>query len=225
MIEASIEGYYKSLRNQIDYRESNVANPAIDDENDFVFGTGRSFGAELFIKKNKGDLTGWIGYTLSRTDRKFPDIKNGERYPAKFDRTHDLSVVANYELNDKWQFGGVFVFGTGNAFTPLRSFYVIDQKFNARYGDRNSARIDDYHRIDLSATWTPRGRSYRGFASSWTFSVYNSYNRLNPFFIYYTTETDDNFTSASGTAVKVALFPVIPSITWNFKFTSKQKDE
>jgi len=136
-----------------------------------------------------------------------------------------LSVVANYKLSNKWQFGGVFVFGTGNAFTPLRSFYLIEQNFQTRYGERNSARIDDYHRLDISATFTPRGRDYEGYAGSWTFGIYNAYNRLNPFFIYYTTDTEENLESARGTAVKVALFPVIPSITWNFKFNWKNKKD
>ncbi|NNE29319.1 MAG: TonB-dependent receptor [Saprospiraceae bacterium] len=223
--ETSVELYYKDLQNQIDYGESFVDDPAVDVENEFVFGDGWSYGAEFFARKNLGALTGWIGYTLSKTERQFPDIKRGEVYPAKFDRRHDLSVVANYELNDKWQFGGVFVFGTGNTYTPLRSFYLIEQNFQTRYGDRNSARIDDYHRLDLSATWTPKGRSFKGYASSWTFSMYNTYNRLNPFFIYYTAETEDNLAGASGTAVKVAIFPVIPSITWNFKFSTDRKNE
>ncbi len=222
--EASAEVYYKDLNNQIDYRESYVQNPAIDVENDFVFGDGRAYGLELFIRKNKGKLSGWVGYTLSRTEREFDEINEGAIYPAKYDRTHDLSVVANYKLSEKWQFGGVFVFGTGNAFTPLRSFYLIEQNFQLRYGDRNSARIDDYHRLDLSATLTPKGRDHEGYAGSWTFGVYNMYNRLNPFFIYYTTDTEENLTSATGSAVKVSIFPVIPSVTWNFKFNWKQKE-
>jgi len=223
--EASIETYYKDLKNQIDYRESYVQNPAFDVENDFVFGKGRSYGAEFFIRKNKGKFSGWVGYTLSRTERVFDEINDGNPYPAKYDRTHDLSVVANYKLSNRWQFGGVYVFGTGNAFTPLRSFYLIEQNFQPRYGERNSARIDDYHRLDLSATFTPKGRDYQGFAGSWTFGIYNAYNRLNPFFIYYTTETEANLNSARGSAIKVALFPVIPSVTWNFKFNWNNKSE
>ncbi len=225
VFEASIETYYKDLKNQIDYRESYVQNPAFDVENDFVFGKGRSYGAEFFVRKNKGKFTGWVGYTLSRTEREFDEINNGETYPAKYDRTHDLSVVANFKLSNRWQFSGVYVFGTGNAFTPLRSFYLIEQNFQPRYGERNSARIDDYHRLDLSATFTPRGRDFEGYAGSWTFGVYNAYNRLNPFFIYYTTETENNLAAAQGTAIKVALFPVIPSITWNFKFNWKKIKE
>ena len=223
--EASIETYYKDLKNQIDYRESYVQNPAFDVENDFVFGDGRSYGAEFFLRKNTGKLTGWVGYTLSRTERQFDEINNGEVYAATYDRTHDLSIVANLELSNRWQLGGVYVFGTGNTFTPLRSFYLIEQNFQPRYGERNSARIDDYHRLDLSATFTPKGRDFDGYAGSWTFGVYNAYNRLNPFFIYYTTETEDNLGSANGTAIKVALFPVIPIVTWNFKFNWKNKQE
>ena len=221
--EASVELYYKDLWNQIDYRENYVTDVAEDVENEFVFGTGRSFGLELFLKKRKGKFNGWVGYTLSRTDRKFDDIKNGERFPAKFDRTHDLSLVMNYELSKKWQFGTVFVYGTGNTFTPLESLFFIEQNPNINYGPRNSARIDPYHRLDLSATWNPNPDNQKRFKSSWTLSVYNTYNRFNPFFIYYDTETNFESGSSQVKAYKVSLFPVIPSITWNFKWNNKKE--
>ncbi len=219
--ESSIELYYKDLWNQIDYRENYVNNPTTEVENDFVFGTGRSYGLELFLKKRKGRLNGWVGYTYSKTDRTFPEINNGETFPATFDRTHDLSVVANFELTPKWQLGGVFVYGTGNTFTPIKSLYFIEQNLNVEYGVRNSARLEPYHRVDLSATLTPKPDSEKRFTSSWTFSVYNTYNRRNPFFTYTTFETDANAGTAKATAYKVSLFPVIPSVTWNFKWKQK----
>lgn len=223
--ETSVELYYKQLNNQIDYGESYVLDPSEDVELSFVFGEGRSFGAEFFVRKNNGPLTGWIGYTLSKTDRIFPDINDGNPYPARFDRTHDLSVVANYKMSERWTFGGVFVFGTGNTYTPLKSVYLIDQQFTQEYGPRNSARIDDYHRFDISATLYPKVSKRKAFQSSWTFSVYNMYNRLNPFFIYYFAETDIDNGSATGGAVKVSIFPVIPSLTWNFKWKAKPKEQ
>ncbi len=216
--ETSLEVYYKDLQNQIDYRENYVNNPADDLEQEFVFGAGRAYGLELFLKKAKGKLNGWIGYSLSRTERTFPDINDGETFPSVYDRTHDLSVVFNYQINKKWELGGAFVFGTGNAFTPVKSLYIIDQKLVQEYGVRNGARVQDYHRMDLSATYVPRPDSEKRFKSSWTFSVYNAYNRRNPFFIYYDFETNQAAGTAQAEAVKVSLFPVIPSVTWNFSW-------
>ncbi len=219
--ESSVEVYYKDLRDQIDYGENYVNNPADDVEQEFVFGKGRAYGIELFLKKRKGAFNGWIGYTLSRTEREFPDINEGKVFSATYDRTHDLSLVMNYEMSPKWQFGAVFVYGTGNTFTPVQSLYLIGQDVVPEYGVRNSARIQDYHRIDLSATYIPKPGSKKRFTSSWTFSVYNAYNRRNPFFIYYGFDIDQETATASARGYKVSIFPVIPSVTWNFRFKSK----
>lgn len=220
--ETSVEVYYKDLDNQIDYRENYVNNAADDLEEQFVFGTGEAYGLELFINKRKGDLTGWIGYTLSRTDRQFPDINDGNPFPAVYDRRHDLSVVANYQLHPKWEVGGAFVYGTGQAYTPLQSLYFIEQNLVQEYGVRNSARIQPYHRLDLSATYTRRPESEKRFRSSWVFSVYNIYNRRNPFFLYYDLSTDNTAGTAQAQAIRVSLFPIIPSITWNFSWKGKK---
>ena len=223
--ESSVELYYKDLRNQIDYRETYVNDVSQDVENDFVFGNGRSFGAEFFLKKSKGDFNGWIGYTIARTDRLFAEINEGKRFPARYDRTHDLSIVWNYKVNPKWEFGSVFVYGTGNTFTPIKSLYFIENNLNVEYGSRNSARIDPYHRLDLSATFTPHPESEKNFTSSWTFSVYNIYNRQNPFFIYYFTEVDTESLRANASAYKISLFPIIPSVTWNFRWKQRKVEE
>jgi hypothetical protein len=225
MFEASIELYYKDLRDQIDYRETYVNNVAVEVEDDFVFGNGTAYGAELFLKKAKGDLTGWIGYTLSRTERQFEDIENGRTYPAVYDRTHDISIVASYRLSSKWDFSGVFVYSTGRAFTPIESLYFIENKLNIEYGPRNSARFDPYHRIDLSATYTPKPDSEKAFTSSWTFSLYNTYSRKNTFFTYTAFESDALSGNAKANAYKVSLFPIIPSVTWNFKWKQKSENE
>jgi hypothetical protein len=216
--EAAVEVYYKDLRNQVDYREDYVDDLAADLEAEFVFGKGRAYGMEWFLKKREGRLSGWLGYTLSRTERIFPDINEGRAFPAIYDRRHDLSVVVNYKINKKWEFGGVFVYGTGNAFTPIESLYFIDRYPVQQYGARNSARLQDYHRMDLSLTYVPKPDVVKAFKSSWNFSIYNVYSRQNPFFIYYDFETDDSAGTAAANAYKVSLFPIIPTVTWNFKW-------
>ncbi|MBU6168874.1 MAG: TonB-dependent receptor [Bacteroidetes bacterium] len=222
MFEVSAEIYFRTLRNQLDYGESYVQNPADDLEQQFIAGSGRAYGAELLIRKNEGKLTGWIGYTRARTERKFEEINGGAYYPAVYDRTHDLSLVVNYDKGKKWDFSGVFVFGTGRAFTPIESIYLVDQRVVTNYAPRNSSRLPDYHRIDVSANYRPRKEEGEGFYSYWTFSVYNVYNRRNPFFINYEFDTDEKTGVLSASAYKVSLFPIIPSVTWNFKWQQKK---
>ncbi|MFT6337090.1 MAG: hypothetical protein ACJATI_003852 [Halioglobus sp.] len=221
MYETSIELYYKDLKNQIDYADNYVNDLATEVEDEFVFGEGRAYGAEFFLKKSIGRLNGWIGYTLSRTERSFPDIEEGRWYPAVYDRTHDLSVVASYDLSNKWDVGATFIYGSGRYFTPINGFYLIEQQLNTFYGPRNSARLDDYHRFDLSFTYTPKPKSEKAFKGSWTFSVYNGYNRKNPFFINYTTDTDFESGTSTIKGEKITIFPLIPSISYNFKWNQK----
>lgn len=216
--EASVEAYYKSLKDQIDYRESFVDNSVDQVEDEFVFGNGKAYGLEFFLRKNKGDLNGWIGYTLSRTDRTFPDIENGRTYPTTYDRTHDMSLVANYNLNKRLTAGFVFIYATGRTYTPLESLYLIDGELQTDYGPRNSQRLEPYHRMDISLTWTPKGNTEKKFKSHWVFSIYNVYNRKNTFFTYTDFDTDLQAGTASAKAYKVSIFPILPSITWNFNF-------
>jgi hypothetical protein len=129
--------------------------------------------------------------------------------------------VANQQIGPKWTVGGAFIFGTGQTFTPVKSLYIIDQDLVQEYGVRNSSRLPSYHRLDLSATLTPNPDALGRFTSSWTFSIYNVYNRKNPFFIYYDFETNNSEGTAKATAYQVSLFPIIPSITWNFSWRSK----
>ena len=219
--ETSIELYYKDLNNQIDYGENYINDIAVEVEEEFVFGSGRAYGMELFLKKNKGKLNGWIGYTLSKTDRIFPDINDGSVFPATYDRRHDISVVANYEITPEWELGGAFVYGTGNTYTPVKSLFLVEQSLNVEYADRNSARLEAYHRLDLALTYNPKVIEDKRFKSSFTASVYNVYNRKNTIFTYNTFETDFNAGTAQARAFKVSLFPIIPSITWNFKWNQK----
>jgi hypothetical protein len=212
--ETSIEVYYKRMQNQIEYREG--YSPSLrDPEEEFVFGKGWSYGSELFVNKTRGRLTGWIGYTLSWTWRKFPDLNSGVKYPAKYDRRHDLSVVGTYELNSKWKLGGVFIYATGNATSLPERFYVVNGVLTQEYSAINKYRLPSYHRFDISATYTPQKKNKK-FQSYWVFSVYNAYNRKNPYFIYF----DQSGSPYNGTleiqAKQVSLFPVLPSVTWNF---------
>jgi outer membrane receptor protein involved in Fe transport len=215
--ETSVELYYKDMRNQIEYGEGYT--PSLKDpEEDFVFGKGWSYGSEFFVNKLRGKFTGWIGYTLSWTWRKFPDLNSGKNYPAKFDRRHDLSVVGTYELNKKWKFGAVFVYGTGNAISLPERFYVVNGVLTQDFSGINEYRLGSYHRMDLSATLTPNKNKKRRVESFWVFSVYNVYNHLNPYFIYYDQQGSPYSGNLKIEAKQVSLFPVLPAVTWNFKF-------
>jgi hypothetical protein len=217
MFEASLELYYKNMQNQIEYREGYT--PSLKDpEEEFVFGRGWSYGSELFINKTRGRFTGWLGYTLSWTWRKFPQLNNGEKYPAKFDRRHDLSLVGTYELSTKWKLSGAFIYGTGNATTLPERFYLINGVLTQEYSRVNQYRLRAYHRLDLSATYTPVQKKKKRLKSSWVFSIYNMYSRLNPYFIYYDQEGSPYDNTLKVSVKQVSLFPVIPSVTWNFVF-------
>jgi outer membrane receptor protein involved in Fe transport len=215
--ETSVELYYKRMDHQIEYREGYT--PSLNDpENDFVFGKGHSYGAEFYLNKRRGRLTGWVGYTLSWTWRKFPDLNDGQPFPAKYDRRHDLSVVSSYELNKKWKISAVFVFASGNATSYPEKFYVVEGTLAQDYSRINQYRLPAYHRLDLSAVYTPEHRKKRKVQGSWVFSIYNVYSRLNAYFIYF----DQTGSPYDGTlqvqAKKVSLFPILPSVTWNFHF-------
>ncbi|MFZ1705051.1 MAG: TonB-dependent receptor, partial [Saprospiraceae bacterium] len=183
MYETSFEVYYKDLRNQIDYADNYVNDISRDIEDSFVFGKGRAYGAEFFLKKSIGKWNGWIGYSLARTERSFEDIEGGRWYPAVYDKAHDLSIVTNYQRNKNWDFSAVFIYGSGRWFTPVRGFFFIEQNLNLFYGPRNSTRIDPYHRLDVSVTYTPKPKKEKSFQGSWVLSVYNIYNRKNPLFV------------------------------------------
>ena len=218
MFETSLEFYFKDMKNQIEYKEGYTPNSLDDTENSFVFGNGWSYGSELYINKAKGRLTGWIGYTLSWTWRKFPDLNFGEKYPAKYDRRNDLSVVSMYELNKKWKLSATFVYGTGNALTLPQRFYLINGVLTQEYSRINQYRLPSYHRLDLSAILTPKKNEGRKWKSEWVFSVYNVYSRKNPYFIYFDQSGNALDGSLRIQAKQVSIFPVIPAFTWNFKF-------
>lgn len=217
MFETSVEMYYKNMQNQIEYKEGYT--PGLSDpEEEFVFGKGWSYGSEFLINKVRGKLTGWVGYTLSWTWRRFPQLNEGKKYPARFDRRHDLSIVATYEKSPRWRFGAVFVYGTGNATSLPERFYIVEGVLTQEYSRINKYRLPAYHRLDLSATLSPQKKKARKFNSSWVFSIYNVYSRLNPYFIYYDQSGSPLNGSLKVEARQVSLFPIIPTVTWNFKF-------
>ena len=218
MFETSLEVYYKDMQHQIEYKEGYTPNSVDDTENSFVFGNGWSYGSELFINKVKGRLTGWIGYTLSWTWRRFADLNFGEKYPAKYDRRNDMSVVGLYELNKKWKLSATFVYGTGNAATLPQRFYMVNNVLTQEYSRINQYRLPSYHRMDFSAILTPAKNVNKRGKSEWVFSVYNAYNRKNPYFIYFDQTGNSLDGSLQVQAKQVSIFPVIPAVTWNFKF-------
>ena len=216
--EASVEAYYKDMQNQIEYKEGYT--PSLKDpEDEFVFGKGYAYGTEFFVHKIKGKLTGWVGYTLAWTWRQFPALNGGKRFPAKYDRRHDLAVVAMYEHSKRWIFSGVFIFGTGNTTTLPERFYFVSGVLTQSYGDVNSYRMAPYHRLDLSAIYTPKKKKpNRRLTSSWAFSIYNVYSRMNPYFIYFDQTGNVLDGNLEVKAKQVSLFPVIPSLRWNFTY-------
>ncbi len=211
--QTGVEIYYKTMKNQIDYKDGADINTVPDIESELLYGKGRAFGAEFLIKKLQGKLTGWIGYTLSKTERKINGINNNNWYNAKQDRTHDISVVGVYQLTPKWSISGVFVYGTGSAVTYPSGKYEVNGQTTFYYSERNGYRMPAYHRMDIGATYTKKKRNNR--ESSWNFSLYNVYGRENAYTISFAdSETDPTKTVATQTS----LFRWVPSVTYNFKF-------
>lgn len=218
MYESSVELYYKDMKNLVEYKEGALPEDNIKENLDHLltFGSGESYGAEFFFKKAQGKFTGWVGYTLSWTNRTFLEINNGETFPARYDRRHDASVVGTYTFNEKWTVSAVFVYGTGNAITlPIERYFFEGRVVNI-YSKRNEFRMPAYHRADISVTWNHK--KTEKFESSFNFSVYNVYNRYNPYFIYFANEGDVTKGTFKVSAKQVSLFPILPSATWNFKF-------
>jgi hypothetical protein len=211
--ELNTEAYYKTMQHQIDYRDGADINTVPDIESELLFGKGRAYGLEVLIKKKKGKLTGWIGYTLSKTERKITGINNNEWYNAKQDRTHDLSIVGIYTLSPRWTFSGTFIYNTGNAVTFPTGKYVLNDMVMYQYGKRNADRMPATHRLDLSATYEKPAK--RRFQSSWSFGLYNAYGRRNPYTITFK-ENKDNPQKID--AIQTSLFQWVPSVTYNFKF-------
>jgi hypothetical protein len=218
MFESSVEVYYKDMQNQLDYADGAdlFLNKLLDGE--VINGIGRAYGAEFYLKKSSGKFTGWVSYTLARSERKTGQINNGNWYPARFDRTHNLNVVASYDINKRLSLSSNFVISTGTPATfPTNRLevqgYVIPHNVD---NFRNNTRIPTYHRLDISATYQLKKHFKDKFESNIVISVYNVYGRKNPFSIYFQGNPDvPNNTEA----VRFAVIGIpIPAVTYNFKF-------
>ncbi|MDX1348658.1 MAG: TonB-dependent receptor [Putridiphycobacter sp.] len=225
-IEFSAEAYYKDFQNVIDYRDGAeiTLNPNVEAE--LLFGIGRAYGLELLAKKKVGNFTGWLSYTISKTENKIDGINKGDWFSAKQDRTHDISIVLMYKLNQRLNFSASWVYYTGNAVTFPSGKYTIEGQVINEFTERNGYRMPDYHRLDLGVTLNNKKTEIitdadnnqievpKKFESSWNFSVYNAYGRENAYSITF----QNNEITGQTEAVKLALFKIIPSITYNFKF-------
>jgi hypothetical protein len=211
--EAYIEGYYKYMQNQIDYK--NGADLLVNNhvESELVFGSGIAYGVEFFLKKHIGDFTGWISYSWSKSERKFDAIDNGNPFPAKYDRRNDISLVGSYQLNEKWNFSATWVYNTGNAVTFPSGKYMVDGNIINLYSERNGYNMPDYHRLDLGVTYY--FEKHGSYKSNLNFSMYNAYGQKNAYSIAFKkSESDPTKTEA----VMTYLFTFFPSVTYNFNF-------
>ncbi|KAF2518620.1 TonB-dependent receptor [Flavobacterium salilacus subsp. salilacus] len=216
-----VETFYKKIKNRIDYIDGAdlIANNAI--EQVVLNGRARAYGLEVLLRKNEGKLTGWISYTLSRseqqTEGRTPDeigINNGDWYKTGYDKTHNLSVTGSYELNNKWSFGAIFALQSGQPVTYPNGQYVYGDLAIPSFGQRNEDRLPAYHHLDVSATYNPKPEKKKGWQGEWVFSIYNLYNRKNAASITFRQNEDTGYNEA----VRLSIFGIIPSVTYNFKF-------
>ncbi|GAB2798018.1 TonB-dependent receptor [Rhabdobacter roseus] len=220
--ETSVEVYYKTMHNQVLFREGTQPLLTNDIETTLVFGKGNSYGVEFFVRKNEGKLTGWVSYTLSKTTQQFDSLNFGNPFPFRYDKRHNLSVAGSYELNPKWTFSATFVFTSGGAFTlPVGRIPVFQDGslYDGIYSDytaRNNYRLRPYNRLDVSAILHQPQRHLfqKRYDAEWIFGIYNVYSRRNPYFVYLATDP----ITKQPAAKQVSLLPIIPSVSYNFKF-------
>ncbi|HOZ30286.1 MAG TPA: TonB-dependent receptor [Bacteroidales bacterium] len=214
-LETSVEIFYKKMYDQVDFKD--YANLLLNDrmEGELRFGDAQAYGAEFLVRRNTGNLTGWISYTLSRSERTIIGINNNNTYLSNFDRTHNLSVVATYTITPRLSVSANWVYVSGVPATLPIGRYYFGNVLIPVYSDRNEARLPAYHRLDLSITLKNKNKKERRFNSEWNFSVYNVYNRKNPYSYYFETQKDNPQVIKS---YKMSLLPIVPSITYNFNF-------
>jgi len=215
-VEGSVEVYYKHMSNTVELIDNAAIDFTENIESQLVAGKGRAYGAEFFLRKTKGKTTGWIAYTLAKSERKADNINRNEWYNFRFDRRHYLTVVASHDLNKRINVSGSFILATGDAYTAPVGQYTLNGTVIPLYSDRNALRIPAYHRLDLSATLYRKkveGKTYKN-ESSWVFSIYNVYGRRN----FYTLDFRVDENTGQNAAYKTYLFRMVPSVTYNFKF-------
>ena len=223
MFESYVDLYYKQMYNLPEYREGLGLNMLhLNTDQLYVFGKGWAAGAEFFIKKSRGRFTGFIGYTLSFTRRQFDDLNGGKPFWAKYDRRHDVTISLSYEiLPNKLKASALWVYQSGNTMTVPLGYYLYMGSVVTEFSDRNEYRVNPYHRLDISVDWTIKKTAK--FETGLNFSIYNVYNRQNPFLVFFetsvTTEDGDlSSFSMQNHAYQMSLFPIIPSVMWTFKF-------
>lgn len=231
--DISIEGYYKSMNNLIEYKDgASFWGNSESWEEKVAMGHGWAYGIELLLQRNIGNLTGWIGYTWSKSMRQFDlpgqEINNGKPFPAKYDRRHDLSIVLSYRFSEAVDISATWVYSTGNAATLSLQEYAQAQESANQYaqvdpdgwngyisqaGERNNFRMPDYHRMDIGANFH---RKFKRCSRTINVSVYNLYNRKNPYMIYESHE--HHYQNYNGALVKLSIFPILPSVAYTLKW-------
>jgi hypothetical protein len=203
------------MNNQIDFKDHAELMLNSELEGEFRIGDAWSYGAEFLIRKQQGKFTGWISYTLSKAERKIPEINYGKIYPSSYDRPHNLSIVGIYDLSKRWNISATWVYATGNPVTFPSGKFEYEGMAVPIFTERNSYRMPDYHRLDLSITLKGKIKPNKRRRSELNVSVYNVYNRHNAWMITFTQDPEKpNVTKAE----KVYVFPIIPSLTWNFYY-------
>ena len=215
VVETSVEIYYKDMQNQIDFKD--FADLMLNDqyEGEFRFGDAWSYGAEFFIRKQQGNFTGWISYTLSKAERKIPEINDGKVYSSSYDRPHNISIVGSYDLSKRWNVSATWVYASGTPVTFPTGRYEQGNMIVPIYSERNGYRMPAYHRMDISVTLKSKEKPNKRLKSDLNISVYNVYNRHNAWMINFSQDEDNPNTTV---AELVYVFPIIPSLTWNFHF-------
>jgi hypothetical protein len=214
-LETSVEIYYKDMDNQIDFKDFADLMLNAEYESEFRIGNAWSYGAEFFIRKQQGKFTGWISYTLSKAERKIPEINDGKVYSSSYDRPHNISIVAMYELAKRWNVSATWVYASGTPVTFPTGRYEQGNMIIPIYSERNGYRMPDYHRMDISITLKSKEKPNKRLKSDLNLSIYNVYNRHNAWMINFSQDEDSPNTTV---AELVYVFPIIPSITWNFHF-------
>lgn len=220
--ELSAEGYYKDISNVTDFADNAQLFFNEDLSTEYRQGDAWAYGLEFLVSKNRGKLTGMASYTWSKTMRKVQGVNLGKEFPANHDRRNVFNIQAAYDYNDKWVLGATFTYSTGRPLTLPAGKYEYSNYNPDVLTERNGYRLPDFHRLDLSVTLNPRKNAKRNWKGQWVFSVYNAYNRRNPFTIYTRSRQDEDGNIIGDGSEKEArliyLFPVLPSVTYNFKF-------
>jgi hypothetical protein len=203
------------MTNLIAYKDGEGLFDLSDWQDRVTQGDGDAYGFEVFIQKKKGRFNGWIGYTLAWTNRQFAEINDGKKFPFRYDRRHDISIVGMYDITKKVNVAATWVYGTGNATTLANSSYSGPNGTIQTYGARNSYRMNPYHRLDIGINFVKKREKY---TRTWSVGTYNTYVNNNPFFVYFANDYDYETGDYTQKLKQVSLFPLIPYINYSIDF-------